>query len=177
MSQNNEIIKKAKADWNAQADKFNQWDVLGTDEKLELVASAALAAQAGQPTTYEQSALELCGVCGWKALIPTDCCLNCEREKQLQVGQGEPVAQVVVVSVPGGGKGKVIRATPDKWILTAPEGTKLYTGPASVRQPLTDEQIENISNADNFWDDHFGYSTFDCSAFARAIEAAHGIKP
>lgn len=28
---------------------------------------------------YDQTSLELCEVCGWKTLIPGDCCLNCER--------------------------------------------------------------------------------------------------
>jgi hypothetical protein len=34
---------------------------------------------------YDQTALELCEVCGWKTLIPDDGCLNCERkEKPIQ---------------------------------------------------------------------------------------------
>jgi hypothetical protein len=33
---------------------------------------------------YDQTALELCNVCGWKTLIPDDGCLNCEREKPPQ---------------------------------------------------------------------------------------------
>jgi len=34
---------------------------------------------------YDQTALELCNVCGWKTLIPDDGCLNCERkEKPIQ---------------------------------------------------------------------------------------------
>ena len=37
---------------------------------------------------YDQTALELCNVCGWKTLIPDDGCLNCEREQPAQ----EPVA-------------------------------------------------------------------------------------
>jgi len=40
-----------------------------------------------QPTQepYDQTALELCEVCGWKTLIPDDGCLNCERkEKPIQ---------------------------------------------------------------------------------------------
>jgi len=37
---------------------------------------------------YDQTALELCGVCGWKTLIPDDGCLNCERAQPAQ----EPVA-------------------------------------------------------------------------------------
>ena len=32
-----------------------------------------------QPEPYDQTALELCNVCGWKTLIPDDACLNCER--------------------------------------------------------------------------------------------------
>ena len=33
---------------------------------------------------YDQTALELCNVCGWKTLIPDDCCLNCERAQPAQ---------------------------------------------------------------------------------------------
>jgi hypothetical protein len=33
---------------------------------------------------YDQTALELCNVCGWKTLIPDDGCLNCEREHPAQ---------------------------------------------------------------------------------------------
>ena len=36
----------------------------------------------GQPA-YDQTALELCITCGWKTLIPGDCCLNCERFKSI----------------------------------------------------------------------------------------------
>ena len=43
-------------------------------------ALAAIAAQA----PHDQTALELCSACGWKALIPGDCCLNCERERAAQ---------------------------------------------------------------------------------------------
>ena len=41
-----------------------------------------------QPEPYDQTALELCNVCGWKTLIPDDACLNCERAQPQQ----EPVA-------------------------------------------------------------------------------------
>ena len=30
---------------------------------------------------YDQTALELCEVCGWKAVIPDDGCLVCARQK------------------------------------------------------------------------------------------------
>ncbi len=38
---------------------------------------------AAQPA-YDQTALELCDVCGWKTLIPGDVCLNCEHEAAAQ---------------------------------------------------------------------------------------------
>ena len=44
-----------------------------------------------QPEPYDQTALELCNVCGWKTLIPDDACLNCERAQPKQ----EPVAWYV----------------------------------------------------------------------------------
>ena len=31
--------EKAKQDWNAEADQFNQWDTLGADEQKELIAA------------------------------------------------------------------------------------------------------------------------------------------
>lgn len=36
-----------------------------------------------KPSPYDQTALALCTVCGWKTLIPGDCCLNCERDKAI----------------------------------------------------------------------------------------------
>jgi hypothetical protein len=41
------------------------------------------------PEPYDQTALELCEVCGWKTLIPTEGCLNCERQPK---AEPEPVA-------------------------------------------------------------------------------------
>jgi hypothetical protein len=36
----------------------------------------------GEAQKYDQTALELCAICGWKAVIPDECCLNCEHEKR-----------------------------------------------------------------------------------------------
>jgi hypothetical protein len=47
---------------------------------LMLEAADALAQPAQEP--YDQTALELCNVCGWKTLIPDDGCLNCERKEK-----------------------------------------------------------------------------------------------
>ena len=55
-----------------------------------------------------------------------------------------------------------------------PEGTKLYTTPQ--RKPLTDEHIDEIPFA-LFEQDQNGISATEAlREFARAIEAAHGIK-
>jgi hypothetical protein len=45
----------------------------------------------------EQTSLELCNVCGWKTLIPGDCCLNCERKHPL--GQASTDVPLTVYSV------------------------------------------------------------------------------
>ena len=46
---------------------------------------------------YDQTSLELCNVCGWKTLIPGDCCLNCERKHPL--GQASTDVPLTVYSV------------------------------------------------------------------------------
>ena len=59
---------------------------------------------------------------------------------------------------------------PVAWAVELPDGTRkpLYTHPA--RQPLTDEEIEKLRHLID-WTAEWSYNTF-----ARAIEAAHGIK-
>jgi hypothetical protein len=42
---------------------------------------------------YDQTALKLCNVCGWKTLIPDECCLNCERAQPAQ----EPIYKITVI--------------------------------------------------------------------------------
>lgn len=50
------------------------------------VAHHKQSVKAAQPVQepYDQTALELCNVCGWKTLIPDDGCLNCERAQPAQ---------------------------------------------------------------------------------------------
>lgn len=57
------------------------------DEQRALDALMREAQPAPEP--YDQTALELCEVCGWKTLIPSDGCLNCGRAQPAQ----EPVAK------------------------------------------------------------------------------------
>ena len=73
--------------------------------------------------------------------------------------QQEPVGKIVDCDFVGNSIARFERHLPF--------GTLLYTSPPAQRKPLTDEEIRNIwSNGD----------CFEEIAFARAIEAAHGIK-
>ena len=54
-----------------------------TADQMHTYALAAIAAQA----PHDQTALELCELCGWKAVIPGECCLNCEHERAAQAQQ------------------------------------------------------------------------------------------
>ena len=56
------------------------------DGNLYFALSKCLEHIDAQPAQepYDQTALELCNVCGWKTLIPDDCCLNCERAQPAQ---------------------------------------------------------------------------------------------
>ena len=86
--------------------------------------------------------------------------------------QGEPVA---VMELHEGGWDLVEDIDTD-WLETLPFGTKLYTTPQQpstiVRKPLTDEQIREC--AWGLFPD--ALENVAIEYFARAIEAAHGIK-
>jgi hypothetical protein len=113
---------------------------------------------------YDQTALELCNVCGWKTLIPDDGCLNCERAQPAQ----EPVAWAVV----GDGKfGKyeIGRETltdidsANYWISRGYKLVSIYTTPP--QRPwvgLTDDALADI----------WYKESLDWMEFARAHEAA-----
>jgi hypothetical protein len=59
--------------------KFTRDD---TEHGKEYYLASDVDALMAQPELYDQTALELCEVCGWKTLIPSDGCLNCERKEQ-----------------------------------------------------------------------------------------------
>jgi hypothetical protein len=40
--------------------------------------------QSQEPEPYDQTALDLCHECGWKAVVPGDGCLNCQRTEPVQ---------------------------------------------------------------------------------------------
>jgi len=94
----------------------------------------------------------------------------CGPVKVKQQEQGEPVAKVVEVAMLGVNSpaGKQVQMCVD-----LPVGTKLYTTPQQ-RKPLTDEQLTKIWVGDAYSDDVWIDDML--RNFARAIEAAHGIK-
>ena len=70
---------------------------------------------------YDQTALELCNVCGWKTLIPDDGCLNCERAQPAQ----EPVGTLNISRY----KGHLVNHDFD-YFGELPDGTySVYTTP------------------------------------------------
>lgn len=88
-----------------------------------------------------------------------------QKQRHEQAQKQEPVAEVIDWGI----EGPRLRGLTNDWPRV---GTLLYTTPPQ-RQPLTDEQV---------WDAYMEISAeFDCNVidlveFARAIEAAHGIK-
>ena len=78
---------------------------------------------------YDQTALELCGECGWKAIIPGDGCLVCARQK------AKPVAYV----------DQRIHGWPDCFVMEPdpPHTIPLYTEPREW-VGLTDEEVNEF---------------------------------
>ena len=72
---------------------------------------------------YDQTALELCKECGWKAIIPGDGCLVCARQK------ATPVAYV----------DERIHGWPDCFVMEPdpPHTVPLYTAPPVTTQKPT----------------------------------------
>jgi hypothetical protein len=105
---------------------------------------------------YDQTSLELCKECGWKAVIPDDGCLVCARQK------AKPVAWMYDF-LNSDNRDEVIR----DWVTQSQEDIKRENGfnvrplYAAPRQwvGLTDEEIEHI--ADSEYEE----------AFVRLIEA------
>lgn len=80
-------------------------------------AIEALLAEIAKPEPYDQMAMEPCDVCGWKAIIPGEPCLMCEKNAQMLTP--EPVPAATVHRMNGVTFGYL------ETIL--PVGTKLYT--------------------------------------------------
>lgn len=57
-------------------------------------AITALRAALDAPEPYDQQALEPCPVCGWKAIVPGEPCLMCERNAKMLVPEPEPLYKI-----------------------------------------------------------------------------------
>lgn len=126
---------------------------------------------------YDQTALELCEVCGWKTLIPGDCCLNCERTADQP--KPEPVQEPVAWTWDT--KNQRDGFLDAHFQFSKPESHSLimnlrplYTEPPQ-RKPLTYDKIDAVAEKMPGGIDGF-MKGWGWRQFARAIEAAHGIK-
>jgi len=86
---------------------------------------------------YDQTSLELCKECGWKAVIPDDGCLVCARQK------AKPVAYV----------DERIHGWPDCFVMEPdpPHTVPLYTEPQEWVE-LTDDEARALVNRATFGD-------------------------
>jgi hypothetical protein len=102
---------------------------------------------------YDQTSLELCKECGWRAMIPGEGCLTCARQKAKPVAwrwkevKGEFVGDWVLTEI-----------EPPPYVS---ESMPLYTAPRQWVE-LTDEDIHNLP---------MYQETREMYQLARAIEA------
>ena len=136
-------------------------DMQNPEIKQSIKAILALRAALAEPEQpYDQTALDLCKVCGWRTLIPSDACLNCERSKQ---SEQEPIGHADF----GINNIYIFSALEPRVV---PDGrTPLYTAP-TPRKPLTDQEIDALDNLPSYPSDA------EVIAFVRRIEQAHNIK-
>lgn len=154
------LANEFNPDWDAMAVMVEEQQRMA--KRIEELQERLLQVELNPPTArlaqpeqepYDQTALELCEVCGWKTLIPDDGCLNCART-------GKPVAfWRHSSSVDKGWHEFGAKKTSDKDI-------PLYTAPPQRDwQGLTVEEIEEAGKESTKSNLLLPYS------FARAIEA------
>jgi hypothetical protein len=98
------------------------------------------------PEPYDQTALELCDVCGWKTVIPDEGCLNCKRLAQTEQ---EPVAWGIANTRPTEKNPlmMVMLDEPKPSHLVVP----LYTAPPKREWVgLTTEEIDDLYKTEYF---------------------------
>ncbi len=106
------------------------------------VASAITALRAAIEQ-YDQTALELCEECGWRAMIPGEGCLTCARQKATPVAwrwkevKGEFVGDWVLTEI-----------EPPPYVT---ESMPLYTAPREWVE-LTDDEARALVNRATFGD-------------------------
>ena len=153
-----EALDSCEFDYDNEERQVRTFDALLVNK-----AHRALHQALEQPKPYDQTALELCDVCGWKTLIPDDGCLNCGLGKVEQL----PVAWINE----GALKLDHIIKTPIQICRREPDehyNVPLYTAPPKRGWVwLTDEEVSQIEN------EYTAYRQIpegSVREFARAIE-------
>jgi len=158
------------------------------DVKDEITAlRAAIAEASGQdvqqeiePTSQESRQVEPVAYVtgyskGYATVRPVDPCLLMPVGMALyrspptinEMETVEPVGEIILQDTKYHGRAMAVKPCGKNGVL--PEGTKLYAAPPQ-RKPLTDEEIAEIAATPAAIPGSYVHS------FARAIEAAHGIK-
>jgi hypothetical protein len=140
-----------------------------TDEELRQCAET-MYAEPLYAHHYDQTALELCDVCGWKTLIPGEGCLNCERQPK---AEQEPVAWMWQHDETGRTGFVDSWQLANGWQEQNPRlhiVSPLYAAP-QPRRRLTDEEIRDLWSWSMTAEAERTANTQQ-HAFARAIEAA-----
>ena len=130
------------------------------------------------PEPYDQQALEPCPVCGWKAIVPGEPCLMCERNARMLAPEPEPVAWIGVHVFDALKAGKCVTSTMTKH-KAFEDDVQIFTRPPAVREPLSEDQIFDIAHANEALFDRLAieYQSRYVIALFRAIEAALRAKP
>ena len=156
-----ELMQQALEALEAASDIVENYTRAGYEGEFN-EAITALRERLAQPEPYDQTELELCKLCGWKTLIPGDCCLNCALEAQ---PEQEPVAWMFEDDEDNGHK--TFRQTPPspeavaylaKW--NRPAWVPLYTSPPAQRTWVGLTEPERLACYD-----------LNPARFASAIEA------
>jgi len=149
-----EALELNNAEWRAMADSGDRgyWNAEEQDHYIQTEKAIAESKEAlAQP---EQAPCDMGVMCA--GCTPRNLDGSCPAAQPALVQQ-EPV-QTRAVHITWNSDGvRTVNGVPD------------YTPPAAQRKPLTDDEMKLL------WAKH-GYKSAMCKPFARAIEAAHGIK-
>ena len=125
--------------------------------------------------SYDQQSLEPCDVCGWKAIVPGEPCLMCERHANMCAPEQEPVAYIHLPGCDGDEfsddfqieivtkEAETLQENLVKWSDQDGVAIPLYTRPQPIAELTNDEIIEIFLTGTNH---------VDSMQFARAVLAA-----
>lgn len=110
----------------------DQTTIVGDSRKVLQALHQALE----QHKQYDQTALELCEKCGWKAVIPDEGCLVCARKNQKPVGTYEEVMDTMLSLAKG--------TFEQQQVYTHMKDKPLYTAPVDAVN-MTQERVDETA--------------------------------